>query len=526
MDRNGRLVTRYVRPQRSDDALKTIPVPVASPSKASRYTCTECRSVLERGFNHRCHVPGLVPISASTQKILDACRSVGGVPVLVGGCVRDALMSRSGKATLSKDIDIEVYGISDSKALKDALSKVSMVNEVGMAFGVMKMKVNGEDFDIALPRSDSKPGEGHRGFDTGLEDSVDEVAAFGRRDFTINAMGYDPETEELIDPFGGTSDLAAGILRHTSDAFDDSPVRVLRAVQFAARFEFDVAPETLLRSRSLKDTFKSIPIESVWGEFDKLFTKGRSISRGLNVLYETGWEDHFPELAAVRDVPQEPEWHPEGAVHVHSALSGDAAVRIADRDNLDAESRLLVVLAATVHDLGKADHTYLTDDGKITSTNHEVEGVKHVRAFLKSIGASAALRDKVCPIVREHMCTHSSDKIPSQAAVARMLRRLEGDNGRGPTIYDWARVVEADLSGRTLGEMKGKTEVWVEIAEKVKLKMKPILRGEHLIAAGLKPTPEFGMIIRESIEAQDSGEFNDLDGANEWLRQKITSGTL
>jgi tRNA nucleotidyltransferase (CCA-adding enzyme) len=436
------------------------------------------------------------------------------------------MMSRSGKAVLSKDIDIEVHGITDPEALKKSLRKVAVVNEVGMAFGVLKMKVNGEEFDISLPRADSKPGDGHRGFDTGFEESVDEVAAFGRRDFTINAMGFDPETEELVDPFGGSADLAAGILRHPTDAFDESPVRVLRAVQFAARFEFDIAPETLARARSLRNEFNRIPIESVWGEFDKLFTKGRSISRGLQALYDLGWEGHFPELAAIRDIPQEPEWHPEGAVHVHSALSGDAAVRIADRDNLDDESRLLVVLAATVHDLGKADHTYLTDDGKITSTNHEVEGVKHVRAFLKSIGASAALRDKVCPIVREHMCTHSSDKIPSHAAVARMLRRLEGDNGRGPTIYDWARVVEADLSGRTLGDMKGKTEAWVEIAEKVKAKMKPILRGEHLVAAGLKPTPEFGVIIRESIEAQDNGEFTDLDGATEWLKRKIAaSGT-
>jgi tRNA nucleotidyltransferase (CCA-adding enzyme) len=520
-DKNGRLVTRYVNPSvRNQSGMKGIPQPVVPGSSARRYTCTECRAVLERGYNHRCVVENLMPLSGATVKVLDACREAGGLPLLVGGCVRDALLSRSGKATLSKDVDIEVYGVPDATTLIASLSRVAVVNEVGIRFGVLKVRLDGEDFDVALPRRDSKIGTGHRGFDTVVEPSLDEATAFGRRDYTINAMGYDPETQELVDPYGGTADLAAGILRHTTNAFDEDPIRVLRGVQFAARFGFDIAPETQVFAQSLKDEYAKIPVEGIWAEMDKLFTKGKSISHGLKALHQTGWEEHFPELAAIRDVPQDPTWHPEGPVHVHAALSGDAAVRIADRDGLDDEGRRLVVLAATIHDLGKAIDTQVSEDGKITSHGHDVSGVDAARGFLKSIGAPAALQDKVLPIIREHMCMHSIDSGKLTAStVRRMLRRLEGENGRGPTIQDWARVVEADLSGRSLGDSKGKTDEWLSVAESVGPEMKPILRGNHLIDIGMKPGPEFSKIIKASLVAQDNGDFNDVDGALKWFRE-------
>lgn len=520
MDRNGRLVTRHVLSQAPDGSPKSIPGPVSS-TNADRYTCTECRSVLERGYNHRCHVPGLLPLSDATVTVLEACRAAGGAPVLVGGCVRDAVMSRSGKAMLSKDIDIEVSGVTDSDILIKALSRVATVNEVGVSFGVLKVKLDGEDFDVSLPRRDSKVGDGHRGFDTVIEPNLDEVTAFGRRDYTINAMGYDPYTEELIDPFGGTADIAAGVLRHTTEAFDEDPLRVLRGVQFAARFEFDFAPSTLEKAKSLKNEFHHLSIEGVWAEFDKLFTKGRSISRGLQALHDCGWEDHFPELAAIRDVPQDPSWHPEGPVHVHAALSGDAAVRIADRDQLSEESRRIVVLAATVHDFGKAEFTQTDENGKITSYGHDHGGVKPVQDFLRSIGAPSSLADKVTPIVQEHMCSHGIKGEPTTSTVRRMMRRLAGEKDKGPSIEDWARVVEADLSGRNLGDSKGMTEVWLRVAEQSKDKMKPILKGNHLMDLGMKPSPVFSVIIKESLIAQDNGEFTDTAGAIKWLKERI-----
>lgn len=520
MDRNGKLVTRHVSAGSKQARTGMIPT-LSSGNTDTRYTCTECRGVFHRGLAHRCLVPGLIQPSAAAGIVLEACRTIGGIPVFVGGCVRDALLAKNGKASHSKDIDVEVYGVDDPMVLFAALSDVGEVSTEGVRFGVFKTVVNGEEFDVSIPRREVKTGDKHRDFRILVDGSLDEVTAFSRRDYTVNAMGFDPETEELIDPYGGTADLSSGVLRHLSPSFVDDPLRVLRGMQFAARFGLVFSPETAELARATRDGFEHLSADKAWVQFQKMFTLGTSISHGLAALHDCGWEENLPELAAIRDIPQSPVWHPEGAVHVHSALSGDAAVRIAERDGLDEESRLLAVLAATVHDFGKAEHTQCDHEGNITAFGHDHGGVAPVRSFLNRIGAPDVLAEKVLPLVREHMCAHAIDGPPSPNAVKRMMRRLAGEDGNGPTIHDWARVVEADISGRNVGDSKGDVDAWLEVAERVKNTMKPILRGSHLIAAGLKPSPDFGVIIKEAIAAQDLGEFNDEAGAVAWLRKMI-----
>ncbi len=146
---------------------------------------------------------------------------------------------------------------------------------------------------------DSKIGDGHRGFDIRIDAQLDEVQAFGRRDLTINAMGWDPLTQELVDPYGGLADLESGILRHTTEAFDEDPLRVLRAVQFTGRFGFDVAPETADRCRALAGAFTQLPTDRVWGEVAKIATKASRPSKSLHALHQTGWEQHFPRTGRV-----------------------------------------------------------------------------------------------------------------------------------------------------------------------------------------------------------------------------------
>lgn len=470
--------------------------------------------------------PDLIDLTPETVQVLEACQRAGGRPLIVGGSVRDALFSRrSGQSVVSKDIDIEVHELSHQEQLIDELKTAGPVNEQGVSFGVLSVKVNGQDFDISLPRRDSKQGEGHRGFEVEVDANLTMEEAFARRDFTINAIGWDPATGELIDPYGGTDDIENKVLRHTSEAFREDPLRVLRAVQLAGRLDLDMAEETAQLCQSMKGSFSELPKERVWGEFSKLASKSVTPSKSLDVLHQTGWEDHFPSLAAVRDVPQDPEWHPEGPVHVHLGLSADSAAAMAERDQLDDEERTVVVLAAMLHDLGKATHTQIGKTGRITSHGHAEAGVEPARDFLERIGTPRSVKDKVLPIIDEHMCHSSVQGEPTETAVRRLTRRLLGTNNRGPSIETWARVVDADVTGRGAGNKEPFGEQWVAMS--VRLgdgQTRPpaaLLRGEHLMATGMKPGPDFAKIIDASVLAQDEGVFDDEAGAKRWLDQHL-----
>ena len=253
------------------------------------------------------------------QDVLDAIVDAGGRPLFVGGCVRDELLKMS-----SKDIDIEVYGLPADK-LASVLRKFGKVDCVGESFAVIKLTTKNDDFDFSLPRKDNKIGEGHKGFEVQVDHDMTIIEASARRDFTINSMSsicLDENTETfLADPFNGLSDLRNGIIRATSGHFVEDPLRSLRAVQFASRFDFRVEPKTL---QMCQDTFKeanSVSVERVYGEMMKWCLKSKKPSRGLRTLLENGWIKLFPELEALVNLPQDPEWHPEGSRTVFRYLN-------------------------------------------------------------------------------------------------------------------------------------------------------------------------------------------------------------
>lgn len=441
---------------------------------------------------------GLIPLSDAAEAVLESCRAAGGRPLIVGGSVRDALLGDPGT-----DVDIEVHG-ADPVLLMQLLP-----GEKGThgSFGVLHTVVDTEDFDLAIPRRAD-----------GSTENVGLAEAFARRDFTVNAMGWDPETGELIDPFGGRADLAAGILRHTSDAFTAEPVHVLRGIRFAGQHGFELAPETLEMCRSMAPLAPAIPREKVWREFQRIAAAAVQPSRSLEALYDTGWAAHYPALANVRGLTQDPVWHPEGAVDIHLGLAADAAAHAAADSGLEEPERTVAVLAALLHDVGKAEHRQVHPDGRITNHEHAEGGVEPAREFLTSIGAPAAVKDKVLPIIREHMCHASNQRKITRTMVHRLIRRLdEGQNG--PTLADWARVVDADLAGRGPGAKAPVGALWLEVAETLgpAAGTPPILRGPDLEAAGMKKGLEFGWIIRASLDAQDDGLFTDTAGAMEWV---------
>ncbi|MCU6480181.1 CCA tRNA nucleotidyltransferase [Arthrobacter sp. A2-55] len=465
-------------------------------------------------------LPGLIDLTDEAHAVLDAISSVGGRALIVGGSVRDALLARaSGQGAEFKDIDIEVRGTT-LEALLEAMPGEAGLH--GESFYVLNTKINGQDFDIALPRRESKSGPGHRGFQVTTDAEMSFEDSFARRDLTINSMGWDPASGQLIDPYNGMADLEAGVLRHTSPAFADDPLRVLRAVRFAGRLGFDLDPETAELCRSIKDSFPELPKSRLWGEFSGIALQAPHVSKALETLHATGWEEHFPTLAAVRAVPQDPKWHPEGSVEVHLGLAADSAAAIAVRDRLEPAERTVVVLAAMLHDLGKATNTVHEASGAITSHGHAQEGVEPVRDFLNAIGAPRTVVDKVLPIVAEHMCHAGTKGDPSPAAVRRLIRRLAGDNGRGPDIRQWARVVDADVTGRGAGNKEPFGHRWVAVAETIGWGSSPskaILRGEHLKTLGMKPSRDMHFLIQGSLAAQDDGTFSDESGALAWVRE-------
>ena len=447
-------------------------------------------------------------LGPDAERVLAAIRGAGGRPMLVGGFVRDAILN---PGSPSKDIDIEVYGVADLYILTAVLADAGKVAEAGKAFGVLKVRAGDTEIDVSLPRRESKTGAGHRGFAVIPDSTLGFAEASGRRDFTVNALMADPETGEITDCHGGLADLNAGILRHTTIAFAEDPLRVLRAVQFAARFGFTLAAETASLCRHLAGTFAELPVERVWGEFEKIGTRGTHITAALKVLAEAGWERHFPQIEALHGVGQDPEWHPEGDVHVHSGLAGDQAARLADEAGLTGTDRFVIVMAALTHDFGKVTHTQY-DGGRITSHGHSAAGAEPTQAFLRSAGCPEGVTARIVPLVREHM---NCSGRPSKPAVRRLVRRLVP-----ATLTELALVCAADARGRGDPDAVSAADAWLEMGRDLTIEERPakgLLTGDHLIAAGMAPGPAFRPILAAALEAQDAGEFDDEAGALRWL---------
>ena len=466
--------------------------------------------------------PHLVALTPATHGVLELIRSIGGRPMVVGGSVRDAVLRPGARP---KDIDIEVYDVADINHLVLSLGALGRVDEVGKSFGVLKMTLrDGTDLDISLPRRDSKTGTGHRGFTIEVSADITEAEATGRRDFTVNALMWDPFTLEVVDYWGGLADLDAGVLRHCTDAFADDPLRVLRGIQFAARFGFTMATATIELSRSLTGEFDQLAADRVWGEWKKMLAKGTHFPRALSLLEATGWLAHFPELAATRGVEQDEHWHPEGDVFTHLGLAAAEAAAAADRTGLAEDDRVVVVAAALLHDLGKATHTVHETDGRITSHGHAEAGVEPARAMLRSLGAPLDVMNRVSPLVAEHMCATTVIGSVSRAAVRRLARRLSP-----ATVAEWSLVCGADQAGRGTGAKENNTLPWLAVAETLGVERAPeplLVKGHHLMALGHKPSPAFKGVMEKALEAQDNDEFSDEAGALEWLHHLNETGLM
>jgi len=453
----------------------------------------------------------------NTLRLAGQIRENGGRAMLVGGCVRDELMGRE-----VKDWDLEVYCVEPSR-LKTILEEFAAENEleinaVGEAFTVYKI---GKALDVAIPRRERKVSRGHKGFVVEGDPDMSFEEACSRRDFTVNAILKDPLTGEIVDPFKGRYDIEESVLRHVSDAtFAEDSLRVLRAAQFAARLEFEIVRKTVELCKTIDVT--DLPKERIWGELEKVLLQARRPSIGLKWLYELGVVDQlFPELASLVGVPQEPEWHPEGDVDVHTMMVADEARKLIDE--LDYPRQVAVMLGALCHDLGKPPTTEFVD-GRTRSRGHDEAGVEPTISFLNTLGIHTLngfdVRQQVIELVRYHLKPGEFYKVEQKNAVGdgafrRLARKVEPD-----LLY---RVAKADSLGRNpdwLPKEKwfdsAAQEWFIERVRALEIEKKapePILMGRHLIELGLTPGPQFKKILDAVYEMQLDGKVTDLDTA-------------
>jgi tRNA nucleotidyltransferase (CCA-adding enzyme) len=445
-------------------------------------------------------------VIAIVRELARAVQQRGGRAWLVGGGVRDALLGLE-----RKDFDLEVFGL-EPAALEEVLRREHAVVDVGRSFGVLKLK--GLPVDVALPRRETKVARGHRGFAIDADPHLDLKTAAERRDLTINAIYEDPLTGEVADPIGGREDLHARRLRHCSPRFAEDPLRLLRVMQFAARFEFDVAPETIELCRRLD--LAELPRERIEEEWRKLLLVGRKPSLGLRFLRDADALRAFPELATLIGCPQNPQWHPEGDVWVHTGHCLDHFARERTGD----ESDWIVGLAILCHDLGKPPTTKL-EDGVLRSLGHSEAGVAPARALLARITAETDVVESVVALVLHHLKPHelftakagdaAIRRLATKVNVRLLVRMARHDHLGRPPLPD-----DGFPAGRWLLER-------AEALAAADAAPRPIVQGRHLIELGHAPGPRFKLLLDQCYEAQLDGKFADVEGGLAWLRKLLAS---
>lgn len=240
-----------------------------------------------------CVRPHDIAISDGLNSLLDSVRAHGN-PLIVGGAVRDSLLGAE-----NKDIDVEVHGVSIDDLVTGIRAEGFYVDEVGKQFGVLKVSKPGviSDIDMSVPRRENKVGAGHRGFAVEMDKEMTVSEAAERRDFTFNAISYDPLRKVIVDPHNGVDDLERKVLRHVGPAFAEDPLRVLRAFQLAGRFDLEADHETAKLCKSLRDSYKDLSVERVTDEWEKFYLKATHPLKGVKLLQDTGWSDTLPGLS-------------------------------------------------------------------------------------------------------------------------------------------------------------------------------------------------------------------------------------
>lgn len=441
----------------------------------------------------------------------------GGIPILVGGVVRDFLLGLE-----CKDLDVEVFNLQYHHLLT-LLKKFGKVSAVGKAYGVLKLSTSGYHFDFSLPRNDLKTGSGHRGFSITTDPEMPFRSAAARRDFTINSLGYHLLNQKFLDEYGGRSDLENRILRVVDpNTFGEDPLRVLRGIQFAARFNLTVPGETRTIMSSLIDTLDELPRERVFKEIQKLLLEAKRPSDGIKIADDIGVvKKLFPELNALHAIANDPNWYADLNAWDHTLQVIDEAAKLKSADLFEDTA---MMLAALCHDFIRLNPAEFIDE-KWTRyfKTHPCPTV--TRCFLNRLTNEIKMIETVDTLVSEQLIMKRLNR--SSQLKNGDLRRL----ALKVNIPLLVRVAKADFYGSFNGKNRPAHfpagEWLLERYHALKLNdlrnLQPVLLGRHLITLGLKPGPFFGQILTEAYQRQLDDELSTLEEAISWAREQIAA---
>ena len=449
-----------------------------------------------------------------------------GTPYLVGGSVRDIILGKE-----SKDYDIEVYGISSEKLGQILEAELgAKPQQVGKQFGVFKFG----DFDISLPRKEVKTGERHTDFDIEFDENLEPRDGARRRDFTVNALMYNPKTGKIYDFFGGLDDLKNKQLKHIDDkTFVEDALRVYRAAQFAGRFGFTIHPATKQLASSID--LSHLPPERLYEEFKKLFLKSPKPSVGIRALDDMGVLDkYFPEVAALKTTDQRSDYHAEGDVYIHTNMVIDKAAEIIKNFRSEQDQKT-IMLAAFAHDFGKPITTEHSSDGLITQHGHEEAGVEPTKVFLSKLTTETDTIADVSFLVEHHLLPMNSHRNNlSDAGFRKMINKYGIDR-----LKLLSAVSRADVTGRlhtnddgTIGEPGTEEIDWFEgkikeisgnLGTTAEGKITPLITGNDLIGAGFKEGPDLGKVLGAVRSQQEDGSLTNKAEAMKFVSENFVA---
>lgn len=399
------------------------------------------------------------------DRVFDKLIDKGIRPIIVGGYIRDAMLSIN-----SKDVDVELYGISSYTQLQNILSEFGSVNIVGKSFGVCKLYYEDYDIDFSFPRRDNKTKSGHKGFEITVDTNMDFTQATSRRDFTINSMGYDVAEKKLLDPFFGEKDLREKILRAVDiNSFAEDPLRVLRAVQFATRFELEIDEKLFTECKRTVSCgmLEELPKERIFEEIKKLLLWAKKPSRGFYLLNEL----------------KSGIYTNNGAV-----LDETAKLQITDK-----QTKLILMLAALYHDesVEKAQNLLLRFTNEKELLSKSIELIK--------------LKNEIENIYAEGITDYKIYKLSAKTDIEILVLFCRA-------LYLSKSLTNVYSAGDKI--LKRASELGVLHVAK-----EPLLRGGDILELGLKPSCVFSEILEQAYDSQLRGEFKDREEALAWLRK-------
>ncbi len=390
------------------------------------------------------------------NKIFDKLEKNKARPIIIGGFIRDSLLNID-----SDDIDIEIYNISSFEKLENILEEFGSINRVGKSFGVCKLKIDNFVLDFSLPRIDSKIASGHSGFDIKVQKNLNFKDAARRRDFSMNAIGFDVTTKALLDPFNGINDLKEKTLKMVdAETFVEDPLRVLRAVQFCSRFDLKMDKELFLLCKRMVETniLSELAKERIYEEIKKILLKSKKPSIGFKLLKELGALKYFPHLGILK----EKDW----------VQSMDAINKIAELKLTNKRTNEVLMLASLCY----------------KSTSSEIQDflyrLSNDKALLNSI---LILQENLKTIINIHskkINDYELYKLATKVNIEELAILSEAIFGVGKNIASRAKELKI-----------------------INKKLPVILLGRDLVESGLEPSCEFSKILDAAYEAQMHGKF-------------------